>query len=329
MSLFVIDKNSLKTICPKVRKPQETKMIKSDLSKKGYTVVNVMAFKAAKHMLNSLKAWLEGLDPRVSTSKPTDAFWPDNILGIIKSYGVGQAEFMWQARLNNNILHVFSQLWGCKPSQLVTSFDGACYYPKAFAPEGGKFKLWPHCDQSPKLHMELQCYQGLLSLSSNVNKHDGGFVVWPRSHKQYMENGIDVHSSENFYQLHAPTGSINVANARRIVIPPGSFVLWDSRTFHCNSPPLDPMQSEDRAALYICMLPRSRCSQETLNARYQMFKLGRTTSHHPDKPVINPDIIRYKTACQLDPSRAHKMPFLNKKSKMIRSLVPFPTSEGT
>ena len=47
--------------------------------------------------------------------------------GIIKYFEVGHQRFAWLARTNSKILEIFKFLWNT--DELVTSFDGCCYYP--------------------------------------------------------------------------------------------------------------------------------------------------------------------------------------------------------
>jgi hypothetical protein len=323
MEEFEISYRTLKSIDSPIRSVENGASIIKDLQIKGYSVVRVMPDEHAQKLLGEFREWLCGLDPNLSLDDPSEKSWPDNILGIIKSYGIGQARFMWEARLNLNINRLFSLLWGCEQSELITSFDGACYCHRAFAPATGNFKLWPHCDQQPSKHTQLQCYQGSLSLTANHNKHDGGFVVWPKSHMQYIENNIDVKSDKRFFQVHTPTGKITANGARRVIAPPGTFIVWDSRTFHCNSPPLDKSRSSDRVVLYICMVPRSMATKETLDLRYRMYTNGSTTSHQPHDPHVNPDVVRYSTSL-IDPRRIPRQRPFSSKNELFKTLVPIP-----
>ena len=52
--------------------------------------------------------------------------------------------FMWSIRRDPRILAVFARIWGCDPSDLVTSFDGAGFK----GPHDAPFVLDWHFDQN-------------------------------------------------------------------------------------------------------------------------------------------------------------------------------------
>lgn len=58
----------------------------------------------------------------------------------------------------------------------------------------------------------------------------------------------------------------------------GDFILFDSRTFHCNAV---PKTKTLRVCTYICMLPTKKIVPQILELRQLAFKNKRTTSHHP------------------------------------------------
>jgi hypothetical protein len=58
----------------------------------------------------------------------------------------------------------------------------------------------------------------------------------------------------------------------------GDFILFDSRTFHCNTVPTNKTL---RICTYICMLPSSKIPECIQTKRKQAIKNKRTTNHHP------------------------------------------------
>jgi ectoine hydroxylase-related dioxygenase (phytanoyl-CoA dioxygenase family) len=292
----------MKTLKPKVLLPTQPDAIKTHLEKQGYAVVQVLSEAEIAKLKNMFDIWFTSINPEISTDS-----WqtmPDNVFGIIKSYGVGQANFMWKARTNRNVQRVFTDLWGT--SDLITSFDGACYWPASLATQT---ELWPHCDQHPKWHSDdkIWCIQGSLSLIDNLNKSDGGFVVWPRTHKKdvfgkWCERLPDKCQTNDFFKVPLERYGITTKNAMVIRAPAGCLIVWDSRLIHCNVAPQPSKHvlPSDRLVLYICMLPRNRASREVLDMRKSLFLENKTTSHNPSNPGINQDMIKYNRECQIE-----------------------------
>jgi hypothetical protein len=68
-------------------------------------------------------------------------------------------------------------------------------------------------------------------------------------------------------------------------IPAGSFVLWDSRTFHQN---IVSNKNEERIVQYICMLPKTKkYTKAQQKKKFEYFKTLRTTSHWPYPVKVN------------------------------------------
>ena len=80
---------------------------------------------------------------------------------IYKHHEVGHQRFAWLARTNPKILNIFKQIWNT--DELVTGFDGCCYYPKDYV---GQEKYWTHSDQSSR-KKGVYCYQSFVSLNNN------------------------------------------------------------------------------------------------------------------------------------------------------------------
>ena len=42
---------------------------------------------------------------------------------LLKNWHIGHSQVCWDVRQNPKILNIFSQLWNCKPEELLSSFD--------------------------------------------------------------------------------------------------------------------------------------------------------------------------------------------------------------
>jgi ectoine hydroxylase-related dioxygenase (phytanoyl-CoA dioxygenase family) len=58
----------------------------------------------------------------------------------------------------------------------------------------------------------------------------------------------------------------------------GDFILFDSRTFHCNT---IPKKEVLRVCTYICMLPEDHVPEKTRILRQIAVKNRRVSNHHP------------------------------------------------
>ena len=200
--------------------------------------------------------------------------------GLINKRGAGQSDLGWFVRTLPSVRKIFEQVW--QDSDLLTSFD--CF--GLFRPwHTGKFYKtlggWFHVDQgSPG----KQCVQGLLSIYDQ-DASTGGLVVIPKSHKQFEHHTLPE-PFEDYIAVNTDN-PVHDGPHRLVQMRAGDFVLWDSRTVHCNSPAVVPPTAPDnrllRAVVYVCMAPRRLATPETLAQRVLAYNLCKTTSHWPYK----------------------------------------------
>ncbi|CAF1498174.1 unnamed protein product [Adineta steineri] len=138
--------------------------------------------------------------------------------GVISGLGIGQSDFLWNARSNRQIKKVFTCVWNNQ--QLLTSFDGCGVfrdwrYNSAWKTTGG----CNHVDQNPETKPHRCCIQGLLSLTDQ-NETTGGLVVYPQTHSHFKQLS-DVVKNNNDY--------VTVSNIHPIMNQGKTLV-------HCNSP---------------------------------------------------------------------------------------------
>mmetsp|Transcript_20556 Transcript_20556/g.43742 ORF Transcript_20556/g.43742 Transcript_20556/m.43742 type:complete len:964 (-) Transcript_20556:34-2925(-) len=215
--------------------------------------------------------------------------WPaDETNGIIQRRGVGQCEALWYLRSLPAVKQVFASIWGTE--SLVTSMDGA----GVFRPYGHSHswktdrRHWCHIDQGHQKR-GLQCVQGLVTLKP-ATAETGGFVVVPGSHRFHHDilsrypwtHKDSIHLEANDLSLTDGDSRPSLVEARA-----GDLIIWDSRTVHCNVPPLvenqELLNGKDllRAVAYICMTPAAWCSDEVVGQRSKAFQQGVTSTHWP------------------------------------------------
>ena len=116
-----------------------------DLSNNGYTIIpNVFNEEEVVQYWDEFNKWHE-LVPELTRHHELIDF-----NGIYKHHEVGHQRFAWLARTNPKILNIFKQLWNT--DELVTGFDGCCYYPSDYKDEPS---FWVHTDQSSEKRCSL------------------------------------------------------------------------------------------------------------------------------------------------------------------------------
>jgi hypothetical protein len=157
-------------------------------------------------------------------------------------------------------------------------------------------------DQNGISKPDVACYQGLMNLL-DAGKEAPGLVVCPGSHhrfKTFFEQnpGAGRMGSEmkgDFVSI-KPAQLVSFFNVRpiKICVPAGTFVIWDSRTIHCNTPAANNKFSvgkdnaivPDRIVGYVCMSPRPAVHHVRMNLLKQKRRAvreGVTTNHWPDE----------------------------------------------
>lgn len=247
---------------------------RSHLEEKGWCTVPLGEQLSADVTLQSLYTWIESAnggfkrDDRSTWSKTA---MPPQTRGIFRHY-IGHEEFMWSAR--KAARSVFADIWGT--SKLVSSFDGACLLVGKGAKRLKKSDFWLHLDQTRDTP-EFSCVQGLINLLP-CDSDCGGLVVLEGSHRvfsSYVEQHPEDGERPQWYpNLSNPLFSS--CRAVKVCAEPGDLVLWDSRTVHCNVPPL---HDAVRACVYVSMVPAERLSAEDREKRIKAAESGLMTGH--------------------------------------------------
>jgi ectoine hydroxylase-related dioxygenase (phytanoyl-CoA dioxygenase family) len=305
--------------------------IKNELSEKGYCVVKgIMNTEKTLNIKEKLLSFLCGLNKDKKLDKENretwnSTNWPYNIHGIIKNYGVGHCQALWDVRGDENIIQLFADLHGTR--ELLVSFDGAC----VLKPKGKAYENI-HTDQSPRViaefkknKIEFKCYQGILNMEE-CGDEDGGLVVYEGSHlghAKYFEK-IDLKDNWYIYDTNNKSnkeineeGRAFLSNYKRVKVncAAGDFLLFDSRIAHT----VTPSKRNHRIAAYVCMLPKSYSNEKEIKKRKEYFDNFRTTSHWPCyKLSMNPKNPRHPTKSEFytpddDYWKEHFSPVLTKE----------------
>lgn len=251
----------------------------------------------------------KGID-RNDTSTWGNDRWPTGSKGILLA---GQSELMWTLRSEPQILEIFRKLW--ETESLAVSFDGfSIFRPPEVNIEWQTTTVpWYHTDQngSKSERRGRQCIQGQFA-SMKASEIDGGLVVVPESHK-YFDEMFDTFPSlgqeypdGDFVSLYKPEAesiwsdfiTTKGLSPVKLCHDENCFILWDSRTIHCNAPALVDINNlkKDctkflirRLTTFICMIPMSLLTEDDKKRRRRFFLDGRTTTHWPKDCVGHPN----------------------------------------
>ena len=243
---------------------------KKELAEKGYTIFrNLLSLEEINEYKSEFNEWLN----KVPNLRKLHAMIDFN--GIFKHHEVGNQRFAWLMRTNSKIVNIFKELW--ETDELVTSFDGCCYYPKEYK---GYEKYWTHTDQSSR-KKGVHCYQSFVSLTNNVERtlqvYEGSNLL----HEDYFEEmNIDEPRDWNVIDIEYIK---TILDSQRILsVNAGDLVVWESRTFHQNLCGGENCE-EERLVQYLCYLPKNKegNNEKEQKHRKRYFETRRTTSHWP------------------------------------------------
>ena len=247
---------------------------KRELETQGYCIIpNVLTSEEIKKAKTMFEDWQKTIDNHDKIHKAIDPH------GIYKHHEVGHQRHAWFIRTHPKVQEVYKSIWDT--DDLIVSFDGSCYIDKN---NKQKDKIWTHTDQGPD--NDTQCYQGFVSLTSNVERT---LIVYEGSHlyhkKYFEEKGIK--SKTNWHLIDHDVLDNLKETKRALEVSAGSLVIWDSRCFHQNR--FGAPESEERMVQYVCYYPKDH-KKNTLaiqKKRNKYFEERRTTSHWPAPIKVN------------------------------------------
>lgn len=238
------------------------------LEREGYVVFkDVLDVAEVATALEKLWAEIESRSDGVKRGDPTtwDNGWRTN--------GVAHDDFLWFVRGCPNVRRIWEQLHGT--DDLIVSFDAAnVWKPWGLNPDWRSNAGKMHYDRRNTKGVPDGYIQGFVNLCPTSPETGGNYVV-PRSHLVYDEleawkQSLPAEQREEFYKLVAeqrPEIFREVINAH---LEPGDAFLWTDMTLHqrCPGRGVGPTKPElIRAAVYVCMSPKSKATPEVLEER--------------------------------------------------------------
>lgn len=223
----------------------------------------------------------------------------DQQIYMLKSW-IGHEEFFWGLR--EKCYPIFCKLW--KTKDLLTSFDGGSIAkPREYVP-------WFHTDQLDKSH---PCIQGMVNLFDS-KENDGGLIFLEKSHLLFDEYVKDhPKEMERWSLADLKWKQFQSVRAIKPCVKAGTILLWDSRLFHCGSPPVPEKFENPRLCLYISMVPKHGCDEKSLETRRMVFEKKQMTGHIAYSPGF---VIDDKMYIQNSP-KVFPNPKMNDLRKML------------
>lgn len=291
------------------------------LESEGFVVIaNALSSAEAAHALNLTWDYLEQLGTGIDRNDAAtwgDDRWPIAVSGgIVPSQGIGHSAAQWFVRSVPAIRTAFESIW--EDDDLLVSFDGmALWRPPGIDPawETTRGGAWLHIDQHPITRPGLQCVQGAVTLME-TSPSAGGNILIPGSHRWFPD--IPERYAERLGRLPAtldhfrfPTDDPRLSDTPPVMchMEAGDMMLWDSRTVHCSSPGLEPAPPQDpvaprlaRATSLVCMMPRSRSTDEVIERRRAAIAARTSTTNWSDRfistdeypEMLNADLGKYQ-----------------------------------
>lgn len=256
---------------------------RQELADKGYTVVrDLLTDSECNELIGQFQEWLK--------TNFEDGEFPYTAHSLVQRYKVGHLEPAWRARLKSR--DVFAQIWGT--NRLLTSVDAVAI---GRPPEDGDETFanpdtygWLHLDQTAR-RQGLHAYQGAVYLE-HADHDDWTFEVLENSHR-YFDEYYGTHLDAQRRALargHMKTRDEHLdwlkeqgCVQKRVPVPKGGMILWDSRLVHANARPLEGRKHPGRWRWVViaCMAPACWAGEKALKLKRQAYKNLLMTTHWP------------------------------------------------
>ena len=214
---------------------------------------------------------------------------------LLQQWQVGHAQFIWDLRQNEKVCDVFSKIWDVNKEDLLSSFDGASFhFPPEVLKRGYFRNEWFHTDQRLAKN-DFDCIQSWIT-GYDVDEGDASLSFLEGSHKFHGDFSSDFNMKDHkdfkkdWFKINDKQVEYFIdkgCERRCVTCKAGSIVLWDSRLMHCGKEPLKNRKNKKfRNVVYICMMPRTMCSEANMRKRIKAFEELRMTNHYPYKPKL-------------------------------------------
>jgi len=215
------------------------------------------------------------------------------------------SEIVWKARLHPKVRGTFARIYGT--AELSVGMDmTSIFYTPVGTPATLENEQWLHVDQNTNIDVHI-CIQGMLYIQASSDEASSTTVVWPESHLDSVHGRLmsDLDAVELAHwkdDCGIPAGqyvslnnlknsetkaqllSESTVKAKRVPMPAGALLLWDSRTVH------QGWYSGPRLAVPVCWEPRERVSRSATARKLFMAAIGVASSHSPSEGRVHPAV---------------------------------------
>ena len=228
---------------------------------------------------------------------------------LFQSYGIGQAQVLWDIRQKEKILGVFRDIYD--DDDLTVSMDGLAFsLPPEYTNCGwARGPDNTHVDQS-LLDNNFNWVQGWIT-SQDVHEGDATFSFIPKSHLKHKDfydfkvaggfcedcgecdeciafrkykgdNDWYVLTGRDIQFFAESGGTVDHSSIlERVQCPAGSMIIWDSRLFHSGSRPQKGREHPStRMVAYVTYYPKAKLSDKQKKYHLETFTKGETSTHH-------------------------------------------------
>jgi len=287
----VLDENGFAIVIGVVQSEEELRAFEEDFKLDLLDLVDAEALREAPAELRKVyKRFLDGGPASFPLASVVGHLTA--AAGFVLQRCLAHGRFAWRARRHGNVHAAFRCLFPGESSPLVTSLDVTFFTPEG-QPSTSTNKFSAHVDQNRSDVREglAECsiYQGVLYIwPAGPDGLNSTTVVWPGSHRdvwpammgdeqlaRYGQAGM--HYSE-IQEMCDDTLAQRLAegwsrHARRVCIPPGALLLWNSRTVHTG------WRGGPRLAQTVCLEPASRRSPHERLSKLRLAALGLPATH--------------------------------------------------
>jgi ectoine hydroxylase-related dioxygenase (phytanoyl-CoA dioxygenase family) len=308
---------------------------RADLQRDGYVVLkNAIPYEKALEYQQQAFKWLKSFgNDELDLSNP-DTWIAKNIpkqssiTNTFDSYAIAHEKFMWNARMEPNIIEAFARLW--ETDELLVSFDSLnITFPNRT--DAQPIGSWEHIDQSP-FRRGIHCVQGIINLSKS-GPEDGGLVVLPGSHKlhdEFLETQTDSSTWKKDDLIFLDKKQLEWFKSRniephKVCAGVGDLILWESRVIHYGALP-SQASNTIRTVIYASYAPAKLASAKTLELKAETFRNYGGTSHWPYDNIAVKEVDKLEGNGAKDPwarDRPNEIPEFSEKLLQLAGVLPY------
>lgn len=208
--------------------------------------------------------------------------WPMDKLSLGAKFasdlGLPHGRLAWAVRTNDNVKKVFAAIFG--DLDLCTGVDNVFFDNRVLTEDNDLRRtstLWPHADQNLSIRPggDHEIYQGVLYVME-ANIDTSATVVWPQSHTAVYDSLMrskDWSNGGHFCPLPRSRLEEFAQNARRVPVPAGALLLWNSKTVH------QGYAGGPRLAIPVSMQSKALRPQAAFTSKIHLCRTGLPSSH--------------------------------------------------